>query len=108
MPMVSSNDLFICMLGSNLKAIPIPNNVMTNMLSPMTMLSLAFIGMGMCPATGMPTPCIPSIVSWLMPSKKLLIRGAPAIINGMSMGICARGGMIKSIPIGKPPIIITG
>lgn len=105
--MVSANDIFICMLGASLKAIPIPNNVTTNMLSPMTMMSLAFIGMGMCPATGMPTPCVPAIVVWLMPSKKLIIK-SPALINGMSMGICARGGMIKSIPISKPPIIITG
>lgn len=29
-------------------------------------------------------------------------------MHGMSMAICARGGMIKAIPISKPPIIITG
>ncbi|BCL65826.1 hypothetical protein IOLA_194 [uncultured bacterium] len=107
MPMISPNDIFICMLGSNLKAIPIPNNVNTNMLSPMTMTNLAFIGLGVCPVTGIPTPCVPAIVSWLLPSKKLIIK-TPALMHGMSMAICARGGMIKAIPISKPPIIITG
>lgn len=107
MPMISPNDMFLCVLGSPLKAIPIPNNVNTDMLSPMTLMNLAFVGMGICPATGMPLPCMPAIVGWMLPSKKLIIR-VPALMHGMSMAICSRGGIVKAIPAGKPPIIITG
>ena len=108
MPMVSPNDMFICVLGAMLKAIPIPNSIMTKMLSPMLMTNIAFRGMGSCPVTGIPTPCVPSILPWILTSKKLIIKGIPVIMHGMSMAVCARGGMIKSIPTGKPPIIISG
>jgi uncharacterized Zn-binding protein involved in type VI secretion len=108
MLMISPNDMFICILGSVLKAIPIPNNVMTKSLSPMTITNIAFIGMGACPVTGIPTPCVPTIMPWLLSSMKFIIKGMPAIMHGQSMAICARGGLIKAIPTGKPPIMILG
>jgi hypothetical protein len=91
----------MCTHGAPVQVVPGSPRVLASGLPVATMADL-FPVTG-CPfvlPSGTPSPCV--LVQWLVPAARVLVNGAPPILN-TSMGLCRSAAQVPQ----GPPIVVT-